>query len=103
MSEAEIQAKVVDLLQRDTEEAIPFYSKALSERLGYRRVEDMPPRERFAFYLARPPILRDGLPPEDQDGVFPRWYQIAATDQAYYQERVQDYINLMARAVGEGW
>jgi hypothetical protein len=89
------------LLTRDTKEALDFYPAHFARLMGIKPLEDMNKNERLAFYVMRPPILADGLPPDDEDGVWPRWYQLAAQDQAYYEDCVRDYISLIRAKLDE--
>ena len=88
-------------LNRDTKEGMAFYAPHLARIAGVKPLEDMNRNERLAFYLARPPILANALPPEDEDGVFPRWFQLAAQDQDFYQDCVRDYISLVRAKLDE--
>lgn len=93
--DAEERQQFAEVVERDTREAIDYYTRWGASVMGVKVLEDRPARERLAFYLQRPPILANGLPPADEPGVFPQWYALAAEDQLYYQERVADYLKLL--------
>ena len=113
--ERQMFAEVVEL---ETKEAMDYYTRFFASVMGLKVLEDMPPKQRLAVYMARPPILANGMPPQDEYGPpeydemgqpvmdergqpkrellsFPAWWAIAAEDQAYYQERVLDFLKLI--------
>lgn len=63
-TEEKITKRVIEMIKREFDEGGPFYRRFIGNAMRTPPIEDMPPRERLAYYRAHPPLML-GIPTPD--------------------------------------